>query len=1134
MTNDEPINPDEVIEQTFIEPEKHQIEQIKMSFESFKYNDSPPGLETLAEDSDILKVIARSLHSLFMQPGYVQYNDANRRLLESAICTFIDQIKQTTRENTIKEQQSIKAAEQEELDRWKNKASELEKLLIKAEDMRKDAESERDEYKEECDNYKSMEEQTVTEIEGLKSQIEKLKSDNDQEVYTLKKEIDQYDEKCKNLQENLKLNDISSKRLQDQLEQANEEIASLSSELVFTKSKVTSKSEKLEAAKSKIEKMTLENSRLDFDNQQMSTDLNEIKQKLREAEQRLGLTNQEELTRLEDENQRLRDSITHLSEICSSQSEDLSSVQQLQAKSTVLLRQQLELIAQYDAELTIVTGEKNDLQAQSEGDAKLISALQEQVAKGQQDSPNGQIIEGSPEYDEIRKMLIPRFGDRNPVDIVKDLLDGQANEELKQQNERQMGLVENLLRFISRLVNTGELKPLLPQDSPEQKLADDDSFKDSLLIEIARCRQFAMQNKTSDIQLPSPEAIQTFVNDLTHSNRQLDKELYNILSWQTLAYETLRKLYEKSNIAFNSTITELEKVKDIVNYENGPKDKLPSIIVEKLFSFKAFTQKLANIVDDFYNPDDFDSVLKYLFTYVNHNATILQKVDTELRQMIGSTDKLENIPAEACDYIANLQEQVAQSKEMQGLEDQTMQTTEISTQFQSDLIQARKTINELQTSSSNKDGQIEALKQENEDLKRDNQDWEKKYSEAYNHQLELENKYSKTDQNYKDLQEDNDKLRNENKALHDLIKAKNEDYDERLTRLIEKEREQHRNDLQRADERLKKKEAKFQEELQLKSAKVSALKKKMREIIDQYEKAFKTQKETTATIREQNKALAAKLEKQTVPTVNPKEVDKLRSEVRSLEAEKLLLNTKLKQLENKIEEVQAIRDNYWMAQMAIHDAEMSSKAKGDQLAETEEHEFAANENYENLLEQLITLLEPYLPTQYEINEDTIFNAISELIERIEQNETATKQFSQIGGNSFVAVNREAEIQQAKTLIALQEWDRWGRDLYINVTDGEVPCQSCKDLRYALGEMILASIGHRKLVYRLESLRMQKQLLLKMTNNNQKNETPYPTFRMLLIVTLGSLRVLRKAGHFPASYFHQLPSTSTKPTNVSLF
>ncbi|OHS93462.1 hypothetical protein TRFO_40269 [Tritrichomonas foetus] len=1124
-------NLDSDFEPAIPDPDEHQITQIQTAYKSFK--DPLPDLESLAEDNKSLQYIAKGLQALFAQPGYVKYNDFSRREIDIAVRTLIFQLCKISREKgrqEIQDAMNDKGSDANMVVKLREQLTSTEKVLGDMEKRLKESDETIEELQRQNNGLVEENKGFFQEQTELMKKMNALRAENDTNVAELKSQCDQYEDKIRELNDKLKLNEITSKRITDQLERSNEETASLNAELLFMKNKISSKSEKLEITREKLEDLTLENRRLDSENQTLSATINELNQRLKENDITLSALNQETLNQLDEENQKLRESITHLSTVCSTQSEDLAAVQLLHSQSTDLLRQQLELIAQYDAELNLLNNEKEDLQTQSEGDAKLISALQEQVARAREEAANVQVVETSHELDEIRLLLRPRFGDSDPVQTIRELVEGATNEELQQQNARQAGLIENILRFISRIVNTGELKDLLPHDSPERKLADDEAFRDQLLIEIARCRQLASQHSNIDLTKPSPESVQNVINTLVESEKPEFRELYDILVSQTVAADTIRKLYEKANTSYESALNDLKKGAEIVNYD-GPVSDLPSIISEKLLAFRAFTQKLANVVDDDYDPNDFDSVLKFLFRYVSDSASVLHVINSDLRQVIEYEGELPELPTVACDYITSLQNQLQEIKEQCGeINNYDEKFHEFNGHFHNELTKASKQINELESQVSTKDVQMQTMSQDLEKLKEDYQLVVKDRDDARQHANDLEVKYSKFYENYEDLEQDAEKLRKENASLRDLMEKKNRNFDDRLNRLIKEEREQHADDLKRAEERQKKREDKFHEEIKAKATKITQLKKKMRDIIDQYEKAFKKQKEATAAIRQQNEIYAAKLDKVTGPVVSVKEVERLRTEIKALEAEKMMLNTKLKQTTDMVEKVQAIRDNYWMAQIAMKEAEVK-----ETVSETASQ---LNDHYDQFMDQLVGVLEPYMPNQFDMNEDAILNAITSLIERMEAAENDSFDRQELSREQIIQpalnadANREAELAQQKTLAALQEWDRWGRDLFVNVTDGQVPSQSCKDLRYTLGEMILASIGHRKLVYRLESLRSQKQLLMRMSNVPQRKDT-YPSFRMLLIVAIGSMRILRKTGHFPSNYVQQV-MTPSKQTTVSLF
>ena len=80
-------------------------------------------------------------------------------------------------------------------------------------------------------------------------------------------------------------------------------------------------------------------------------------------------------------------------------------------------------------------------------------------------------------------------------------------------------------------------------------------------------------------------------------------------------------------------------------------------------------------------------------------------------------------------------------------------------------------------------------------------------------------------------------------------------------------------------------------------------------------------------------------------------------------------------------------------------------------------------------------------------------------------------------------NRQLESEN-DTMKALEDksdevasWSKWATNLYARITDGAIPAFSPADIRYALEEALLAAIGHRTLLRRLEVLRAEKQLIL---------------------------------------------------------
>ena len=1122
------------------EPSETLLQKIENACESIR--DDPPGLIRLVGENKTLQIIAKALQELFIAQGYVKYNYDQRKIVDRGVRVLVSELCRMASEKDGDNLQDLTRQNNENIiNQLQMRLAETQGMMNDIARKAEEAENQRDELQAELETMKNENDQFFQERTEFLKRMNTIKSQNDEEIARIQDEADEKEEQLRELKDKMKMNEITYKRIDEQLEKANEDNSALNTEIMMLKNKLASKVEKLEAAKEKIDELTIENRRLDYKNQELSTNNNRLSQQLKESELALSSLNKETLNQLEEENQKMRQSIAHLSQICSTQSEDLMALQHLQSQSTDLLRHQLELVSQYDAELSTCHAEKEDLQAQSDGDAKLITALREQLDKARDNAETSGNYASPKELEEIKELLRPRFGEGNSAEFIKQLLENETNEDLRQQNVRQTELIENILKFITRIVTTGEIKDLLSEGSPEIRLADDESFKDHLLIEIARCRHIAMQNSSNDIDMPTPETVQGIINSLAESDKSENRELFNILASQTLASETLRKLYEKSNEKVNKILDELKTVQDVVNYD-GSQDELPSIIVEKLKNFRAFTVKISELVDDDYDPNNFDSVLEYLKAYVKNSAIVLHQVDTNLRQAIEYNGDINDIPLQACDVINSLQAQVNDIKEQYGemAEDNSAvdashsreRLVDISGHFHNELNKRSKQISDLEGSVNTKEAQIQSLNGELERMKQEYAAMEKLRNDAIQHANDLENKYSKFAENYEDIEQNIEKLREENKKLRATIDEKTKKYDERLDKLIAQERQQHADDIKRAEDRQRKREEQFKKEIESKDQKIRNLKESARKKLAKYEEAFNKQKETTKAIRQQNEILAAKLEKHTGPVISAKEVERLRTEVESLEAEKQMLTIKLKQTSEMVEKVRIGRDQYWEAQMSMREAEILKSAS--------ENASQANDHYDQFLDQLVGILEPYMPNEFQvINEEAIMSTINTLIERMEIAENDTYDRQQQSSQMLSTIrppisqeNHEAELAHAKTLAALQEWDRWGRDLFVNVTDGQVPSQSCKELRYMLGEMILASIGHRKLVYRLESLRSQKQLLLRMCDMPQRRDS-YPTFRVSLIYVIGALRILRKTGHFPTSYMQQVV-TPTKQSNVSLF
>lgn len=99
------------------------------------------------------------------------------------------------------------------------------------------------------------------------------------------------------------------------------------------------------------------------------------------------------------------------------------------------------------------------------------------------------------------------------------------------------------------------------------------------------------------------------------------------------------------------------------------------------------------------------------------------------------------------------------------------------------------------------------------------------------------------------------------------------------------------------------------------------------------------------------------------------------------------------------------------------------------------------------------------------------------------------------------------------LVMLTQWENWAKRMHRVIHEAETICLSSDELRLALEESLLASVTNRAIVYRIDSLRTQKNLLLNFDKRTlSANQALKPRLRILMIVTLAARRFQRMGGY----------------------
>lgn len=1080
-----------------------------------KFNGEFKELEQICENVKDMKKIGE-FKSIILRIKQIFKNDkreifsiADKDLVYKTICIIVNTISGLkiddndrfhSSDTTDTSDRSIKAI--------KDQLEETQKQAAKYQNQFNTAQRELNALKSENETLKQDIEENYNKNQELIKKINDIRRQADREKLSLMKEIDTSSTELQDVKSKLLQIESANARLTKQLEISGDENSELTKEIALVKSKLESKREKNESMEGEVTDLQVKISSLESEKDLLANEVLVLKTTISEQSAILSDSNSQNYIKLKNEFNDISNLNRNLSELVEHHSEEYVELVQRVKKLKDLVKRQLEIVNYYDQIATRSVSKSEKLQNE-------VNKLNEELNMLKyKDSDDDNFLPGryGSVLQKIKKLIDERSGSQNDPenlpDLIEDLILGASNSELIDQNFRLFDIIENQLRFISNLASSGDIKFLLLKPDGQEEV--DEAFKDTILVEIARARQFITQNgQKCDI---GDKNARDFLLNMPKNN-PLVREAYITIASQAINCEVVRKIGEKSQASYSSMLSELLSVAHIVNFE-GNNSKIASFIAEKLRKFRIFAKKVHDTIvdDDDFNYEDFDSTIEYIAKYLHVAGSIMRQVDTDLRNTLRFDGDISEIPFQARSRIDELNNSVSaisehSVEEMQHRLDEERSLREIEkTNNANKVNQLRATIKKITNEKDRLEDTITTMEQQIRELSNQKSEINKK-------KVEFESRLQKMIINYKDIENDLANAKAESEALRKDIESRKEKFKERLEMITGEEKEAHRVDLQRMERRYMVKEQKIKDELDSKKKKINELKQRISTIKEQYEEELKKQREVSNEILKHNKMLIEKMNNQELPDhFSDRKLEKLQAEIKSLTAEKQMLQHKVMEAQDNSNKIAQFKDSFWREELSMRENELTRVL-------TEEAD-EIREQFANFVDSIVKSFSEFVndkgPRNSFNSSDT--NSVLEMVRN-----TCAKFRLLEQDNTKTSADKSSELKKAvQDMRALNEWDRWARDLFVSVTSGELPAQGSRELRFLISEMALSSISHRRLLYRLESLRYQKNLLKTgiVTDPNK------PLTIGVVISTVKSvIRMLIKSGHSTNSVTRRLLSSS---------
>ena len=741
----------------------------------------------------------------------------------------------------------------------------------------------------------------------------------------------------------------------------------------------------------------------------------------------------------------------------------------------------------------------------------------------------------------------------------------EAELELQQQKQKElndtlMGVLSSNLRFINELVESKEkaqwiMKPFSFEESRElilEQVTRINNFLNDYHI-VPTDLQTLFDTLMLDVDPINAQAdLSTILEDFLPPETERENKLFTYLSQCIAINDVMRKFALECRTQCAHQIAEIKQLRvelenTKIDFENRVSDEqipLKNKISEQNDEINKLKQKIDQIRQEVQNTANSKAILDIIDTVglpeteekpveqennklqpdIQQGVEILDQMDENENSQKSLIDLLENKSEE----LSNTQEELSQTRrEKQDLENEIKRLTEQhEAENSQNIAHIVKIESLLRTTEENYEQQTQQMTNELERLRQINETTKKELEEvkAALRGAEDLDKFDEQDNKIRQLKRDN----------------------RALARSLLDQRDATQQAVKKVLEKSKSKIDKMKAEL-TKVCKESA------SVIDAQEKVIKDHEAKISSSE-------AKINEFTKLTTDLQaELTKTNAQVSCLEMEKRMLETKMSSHDEKAKRDRSLLENQYKLKMLSTETECQAKIERQRVY------------YENQLSQIINSIQTYLlkdesapkndDSNSTISQEAAIDILRRTSDQLSQSQHTEKvlddlraEISVIRSNLQTPKNESLTTYSQKVMedqnkykeqiknleakvkgmkreviearsISQQEktnrdWEEWARKLNMLVSDGYCSISSPKDLRFAVEEIVFASLGNRLTWNRLDSLRFQKKLL---KSGKDLKQAKGETLRSAIYVAIAVRRLQKISGHVQTKLTVEIPS-----------